>query len=136
MMIMNSMATAAVFAGTFTFGSVFIIPANGARPCYDNCDTVSNLLAIAFVCFSSTLFLTISLQIFLRDQEADASLGIIWEVLLLVPSVPLVGGLVLLGVILHLSDQNTAGIISVVLVAVFGLVLQVVIILYFRRRPE
>ena len=115
----------AVFAGAFTFGTVFTIPANGQLPCNNNCDAVRTLLAIAFICFANSLFLTIFVQIVLRNEESTKPpegnvKQIIIQVAIIICAIGLIGGFVLLSVVLILSNQRVAGGVTIAIVVISG----------------
>src|SRR5579862_2374802 len=122
MNIANSLATVAVFAGAFTFGTVFTIPENGSIPCNDSCESVRTLLAFAFVCFVGSLFFTISVQLLLQNEKPDNTIddrikGRLVHNSFRCSFLGLIIGFILLSVILILSGQKVAGGLAITLVA-------------------
>jgi len=112
--ISRSLANVGVFAGGFTFGTLFTL-----SPTRDNYDYLGNLLAIAFLLFATGLFLSIGIQHLLRhddpDQPPSARKRLICKLHTYVICALIMGGFTVLNIILMNIGRKAHGIAGIVL---------------------
>jgi hypothetical protein len=112
--ISRSLANVGVFAGGFTFGTLFTL-----SPTRDNYEYLGDLLAIAFLFFATSLFLSIGIQHLLRHDEPDqppsARKRLICKLHTYLICALIMGGFTVLNIILMNIGRKAHGIAGIVL---------------------
>jgi len=108
-----------LFAGAFTFGTLLSLPGDGGAYRPDQVSAIANLLSVAFVCFSTGLFLTVALQLVLRREGIDRVLygrkRLLVAIHFALIGILAVTGFIILNGILITIGQLAAGIAGIVL---------------------
>jgi hypothetical protein len=110
----TSLTTVGVFAGAFTFGTLFALPDT-----LKNFNSIQTLLAVAFILFSTSLFTAIGVPIVLKREQEDGppsytKAKIVVAHLALVSGL-LFAGFVVLNVVLIEIGQKRVGIAGITL---------------------
>jgi len=114
----SSLATVSLFAGAFTFGTLLNLPNDGGAFDPQQLPCITTLLSLAFVLFSTSLFLTVALQIILRREPLQAILygrkrSLVAIHFLLISGL-IMGGFIVLNGVLIVSGQRAAGTVGIV----------------------
>lgn len=115
-----SLTNVAVFAGSFAFGTLLVLPDT-----LDEFDYIGDLLSVAFLLFASSIFLSIGVQYLLRRYIDSESLLPVMSAICQVHTVlilaSLTAGFVVLNIVLITVKRKVAGIIGIVMLGVVPL---------------
>jgi amino acid transporter len=112
----TSLNNVAVFAGGFCFGSILAI-----APDTPNADMIETLLAVAFLLFATSLFISIGVIYILRTEKNEdehpekrwkSDISVIHTAIVIVL---LIGGFAVLDAVLIIIEQKVCGIIGIAL---------------------
>jgi hypothetical protein len=123
----GSLMNVATFSAGLTGGTVFALPTDGTTTC-NNCSAVTTVLSVAFLCFTTSLFFALFVQIIVRTvtkatdpyrQKLYYGEGVRRTTLRL-SAICLAAGFLLDGVGLVLIGKHVIGGLTIAIVGSFG----------------
>jgi hypothetical protein len=117
-----SLTNVAVFAGSFAFGTLLLLPDT-----LDDFDYIGDLLSIAFLLFASSIFIAISVQYLRLRRYIDSEsllpvMSVICQVHTVLIIAFLMAGFIVLNIVLITLKRKVVGIIGIIILGVVPVV--------------
>jgi hypothetical protein len=125
--IANSLALVATFAGAFTYNSLVTLKSQSTGGTTEKFGSQSTLLSVSFILYTLSLFVTIFIQLILRQSDPDNPLTekpqIVMRVSFFLVAGLIIAGFILLYITLIGFGQRAVAGVGIGLVGVSGVIL-------------